>query len=413
MSILCYTYIRLELGLFMFNDPLSLKKELGRISTWLWKTFSSPAFFLYCLRRKITARNLLSQNYLVFPVIVSLLTFLVIFETALAVQNEGQIQNMLLTKINKKTEEIIVDKNLPEQSVKKFDFIIASTKDDADNFNEPTTALGGSALISPDIISDEMPVTRTGTEIYIVQAGDTLESIAKKFNISIESIAWENKLSTKAVLKPGRELTILPVSGLTHKIQAGDTLNSIAQKYLASVEDVMDFNNIGDPGDIFIGDILIVPFGKQPPAPKPIVTPPAKPKVLFVNENYSNYRDWLKNTQCHRFVSGQCTSWVAFKWATVLGRCIVWTGHAKTWLNNAKISGFRTGSRQDGPQVGAIVVLQESGWAARRYGHVAYVESFDDQNVTFTEMNFKGAWSITQRSYSRDSKQILGYIYFN
>lgn len=391
-----------------------LKIRLQQILAWLWKTFSHSTISLYWLIRNISFSSLFYQKNLISPVIISLLIILTLVETVWAIEGENTVQQMILQKLNKSKEEIITEEMLINQNNnKKSDFTIASIKDTSVNFTEPATTLGGEALVSPDLTPNETPIIRTDIETYVVQPGDTLQSIAKKFNLSIETICWENKLSANSVLKPGQELRILPVDGLTHKVLTGDTLDNIARKYKTSLEDIIDFNNLADPSDIFVGDILIIPFGKKPAPPKPKPTPPAKPRILFVNENYSNYRDWLKNTQCHRFINGQCTSWVAFKWATTLGRCIPWTGHAKSWLSAAKNAGFRTGSRSDGPSPGAIIVLKESGWAAQRYGHVAYVESFNEQTVTFTEMNFKGPWQITQRSYPRDSKQILGYIYPN
>lgn len=388
------------------------KKGLKQMLTWLWKTFFYSIISLYRLVRKISFNDLFYQKYLISPAVIISLIILTLVETVWAINGDDTVEKMILLKIDKSKEEVMIEDTITNQN-NKFDFTIASTKDTSINFTEPAVALGGEALVNPDSIPNETPILRTGIETYIVQVGDTLESIAKKFAISIETICWENKLSVNSVLKPGQELKILPVSGLTHKVLAGDTLDAISLKYKTSIEDIIDFNNLADPSDIFVGDILIIPFGKKPPPPKPAPTPPARQKVLFVNENYSDYREWLKKTQCHRFINGQCTSWVAFKWATILGRCITWTGHAKSWLSAAKSAGFRTGSRSDGPATGAIIVLKESGWAARRFGHVAYVESFDDQNVTFSEMNFKGPWNITQRSYPRDSSQILGYIYAN
>ncbi|MGC9048645.1 MAG: COG3942 and LysM peptidoglycan-binding domain-containing protein [Patescibacteria group bacterium] len=401
----------------MLKILVPLKQKLKEVLIWLWKTFFYLIFSLYLSVKKISPKNLVNLNYSLCLTTTVLLIILAMAESGWAIQNENPTQQIFLAKFNKQKVETIVEEinfnQEDKQEEKKPDFIIASTRNDQENIVYPSTAMGGAALVGSDLITNEMPIMRTEIETYIVQPGDTLESIAKKFNISVETICWENKLSSGAVLKVGQELKILPVSGLTHKVLAGDTLDALAQKYKTSIEDIIDFNNLADPSDIFVGDVLIIPFGKKPPAPKPKPTSPARTKVLFVNENYSNYKLWLKNTQCRRFVYGQCTSWVAFKWATKLGRCIPWTGHAKSWLSSAKIADFKIGSRSDGPQIGAIVVLKESGWAAQRYGHVGYVESFDEATITFSEMNFNGPWVISTRSYPKDSSHILGYIYPN
>lgn len=99
---------------------------------------------------------------------------------------------------------------------------------------------------------------------YIVQKGDTISSIAKKFNISVETILWANDLSSKSIIKPGQKLIILPVSGVLHLVKKGDTISSIAKKYQADKEEIISFNNIQDEGKIYIGDLLIIPGGKMP-----------------------------------------------------------------------------------------------------------------------------------------------------
>ena len=106
---------------------------------------------------------------------------------------------------------------------------------------------------------------KEGNEIkeYIVQKGDTLTSIAKKFSISLNTILWANHLSSKSVLKQGQKLTILPVSGLLHVVKQGDTLSEIASLYKSKVKDIESINGIQGE-KIFTGDILIVPNGVMP-----------------------------------------------------------------------------------------------------------------------------------------------------
>lgn len=99
---------------------------------------------------------------------------------------------------------------------------------------------------------------------YIVQQGDTISAIAKRFNISVETILWANNLSTRSIIEPGQKLVILPVSGVLHLVKEGDTISSIAKKYQADKEEIISFNNIQDEGKIYIGDLLVIPGGKMP-----------------------------------------------------------------------------------------------------------------------------------------------------
>jgi len=105
---------------------------------------------------------------------------------------------------------------------------------------------------------------------YQVQSGDKLASVAENFGISVNTLLWANDLSLSSKLKIGQKLIILPVSGILHYVKAGDTISGIAQKYKAKADQVVDFNELVSENDIFVGDILIVPDGIMPVAPKPI-----------------------------------------------------------------------------------------------------------------------------------------------
>jgi murein DD-endopeptidase MepM/ murein hydrolase activator NlpD len=99
---------------------------------------------------------------------------------------------------------------------------------------------------------------------YIVEPGDTISSLATKFNISKNTILWANNLNEKSVLKPGQKLLILPVSGVLHIVKEGDTLSEIARKYKAKMEEIITFNELSNEYDIYIGDFLIIPNGQLP-----------------------------------------------------------------------------------------------------------------------------------------------------
>jgi len=105
---------------------------------------------------------------------------------------------------------------------------------------------------------------RREIEEYIVEKGDTLSSIAEKFDISLETLLWANDLRSNSVIQPGQKLIILPTSGVLHVVHEGDTLSEIAEIYQAKVEDIVEFNGLEDEGRIYTGDLLIVPGGKKP-----------------------------------------------------------------------------------------------------------------------------------------------------
>jgi len=115
---------------------------------------------------------------------------------------------------------------------------------------------------------------RQGVVEYIVQSGDTLASVAENFQLSLETLLWANDLSKNSQLKPGQKLIILPVDGVLHHVKEGDTISQLAKTYQANVNDIIAFNQLSGEGDIYIGDILVIPGGKMPKsAPRTISQP--------------------------------------------------------------------------------------------------------------------------------------------
>ena len=107
--------------------------------------------------------------------------------------------------------------------------------------------------------------------VYTVQEGDTLSEIADLFNISTNTIIWENNISGKKITV-GQKLNILPMTGVKHIVKKGDTVSKIADKYEADAGDILVFNDISAGDGLKQGDIIFVPNGiiKAVVAPKPI-----------------------------------------------------------------------------------------------------------------------------------------------
>lgn len=95
---------------------------------------------------------------------------------------------------------------------------------------------------------------------YEVQDGDTLSEIAMQYDVSINTIKWENNITGNSI-KVGQKLNILPVTGVKHVIKSGDSLDKIALKYDADVEDIMVFNGVTKSDKLKAGDTLYIPNG--------------------------------------------------------------------------------------------------------------------------------------------------------
>ena len=136
----------------------------------------------------------------------------------------------------------------------------------------------GDALFSPDLTGTEITPTRRDKIIaYTVEDGDTISEIAEKFDISTNTLLWENNLGPRDFIKPGQTLSILPVTGVAHTVKKGDSLNAIASRYRAKAEDILEINKLADASDIAVGQKIVVPDGIPVPSqaavsPRPTAT---------------------------------------------------------------------------------------------------------------------------------------------
>jgi murein DD-endopeptidase MepM/ murein hydrolase activator NlpD len=101
---------------------------------------------------------------------------------------------------------------------------------------------------------------------YTIEEGDTLSSIAARFNISLSTVLLANNLTKNSQIKPGSQLVILPVTGIVYHVKKGDTISAIAEKYKGKINEMVAINSLSDEGDIYIGDIIIIPNGVMPAA---------------------------------------------------------------------------------------------------------------------------------------------------
>lgn len=100
---------------------------------------------------------------------------------------------------------------------------------------------GDSLLNANNPLSNAIP-NRDGLMIYKVQRGDTLSRIAANFGISLNTILWANENLKTTSLSPGKEIIILPITGVLHRIQEGDTLDGIANQYGVSADRILRAN---------------------------------------------------------------------------------------------------------------------------------------------------------------------------
>ena len=127
----------------------------------------------------------------------------------------------------------------------------------ANNLKTNTLSVGQKLVIPSISVSPEV------SDTYIVQKGDSLWSIANKFNMTVSELKNLNNL-TNNLLSIGQVLKIKDSSNngkITYTVQKGDSLWVIANKYGITTEELKSYNNLKS-NLLSIGQLLKIPQGK-------------------------------------------------------------------------------------------------------------------------------------------------------
>ena len=119
------------------------------------------------------------------------------------------------------------------------------------------------ALVPEEGLSGEaQKKTQNGViSIHTVVAGDTLSGIAAYYGITEGTLLGANDLTAKSVIQPGETLVILPIDGLPYTVKTGDTLESIAQRFNSDATDIGDYNGVDD-STLAVGSDITIPDGE-------------------------------------------------------------------------------------------------------------------------------------------------------
>lgn len=114
-----------------------------------------------------------------------------------------------------------------------------------------------SRIEEPEMPGEEVPPS-SGVIEYVVQSGDSLYSIAKKYGVTARELQQYNNLPS-TLLSIGQVLLIPSTEDyITYYVQSGDSLYSIASKYNTTVDEIKRLNNLTS-NLLNIGQLLIIP----------------------------------------------------------------------------------------------------------------------------------------------------------
>lgn len=197
-------------------------------------------------------------------------------EVIYALRNDDTLSNLVLQELANEGQIIrkAYQRRLPSDTSKDYYFMQRNT-----GITEPITVEYGFLDTEADAeklknnyidyaeavvraVLQYIGYTDTTKNTYTVQKGDSLWSIAKKYNTTVEELKVANNLSSN-LLSVGQILKIptvqeVPENYTIYTVQKGDTLYKIANEYNLTVDDLIEYNNLSST-NLSIGQKILIP----------------------------------------------------------------------------------------------------------------------------------------------------------
>jgi murein DD-endopeptidase MepM/ murein hydrolase activator NlpD len=124
-------------------------------------------------------------------------------------------------------------------------------------------------------------------EVHTVKSGDTLTSIARKFDMSVSDLADDNKLDTDKPLKLGAKIKGPATSSKAYVAQSGDTLAGISKRFNVSVKALAAENDLRATASVKKGQKIVLPDGYKDKGPVKTTTTVSKPVPAEPSNTYA------------------------------------------------------------------------------------------------------------------------------
>ena len=289
---------------------------------------------------------------------------------------------------------------------------------------------------------------------YIVQDGDTLESIATEFWTTISNLKKINGISN---VKPWQKIVVTNEEDwILYKVRENQNIKVFANKYGLDLQDLMTLNYITDDSEIlYEGQEIFINLSEEKAnnipwfidkAQPDLSIPVVKPKLTTTTKTTTNtttknsgsstasngwsntsawttsssskiIKKWTYNANINNgFYRGYCTWYVAtqvpsiFRYTSENSQERPFGWNASAWYGAAKAAWYTVSKT---PRANSIIVyskLRSSAW------HVWIVRQYpyngDNSKMLIEDMNYAGKFVVTQRVESTSRAGIIGYIYY-
>jgi murein DD-endopeptidase MepM/ murein hydrolase activator NlpD len=124
-------------------------------------------------------------------------------------------------------------------------------------------------------------------EVHTVKSGDTLTSIARKFDMSVSDLADDNKLKADKPLKLGAKIKGPATSSKAYVAQSGDTLAGISKRFNVSVKALAAENDLRATASVKKGQKIVLPDGYKDKGPIKTTTTVTKQAPVEPSNTYA------------------------------------------------------------------------------------------------------------------------------
>ena len=199
-------------------------------------------------------------------------------EIVYSLNNNNTLPELILNNIKAKGQKVrkTYQRRLPENPNKDYYYILRETNSKEpllieygfiDNINDSTRLKNNLEDYVEGVVEalatylgyTYIPKQEEVSDYYVVEKGDTLYSISRKFNIPVEKIKQINNL-TNNIISIGQILYLQEQNNNydTYIVQKGDSLYSISRKFNIPVNELIDINNLNNL-TLQINQELLVP----------------------------------------------------------------------------------------------------------------------------------------------------------